>query len=105
MNIVGGLHIDEPAADLAAALALVSSFKDIPVPQNVLAIGEIGLAGECRAVSFIEQRVKEAARLGFNRVIIPDKNAEKLKKLTPDIDILPAKSIFEAIQILSQNKQ
>lgn len=102
MNIVGGLHIDEPAADLATALALVSSIKDIPVPQNVLAIGEIGLSGECRAVSFIEQRVKEAARLGFNRVIIPDKNADKLKKLAHDIDIIPAKSIFEAIQIFSR---
>jgi len=101
INVIGGLHIDEPAADLATALALVSSAKDIAVPHNVLAIGEIGLAGECRAVSFIEQRVREAVRLGFEKVIVPERNAEKIKNLVPDIKIISAKSVFEAAQILN----
>ncbi len=74
INVVGGLRLDEPAADLTVAMALASSLKDIVINDNVIAFGEIGLAGEIRAVSCCEQRVAEAYRLGFEKCIIPFNN-------------------------------
>ena len=71
INVVSGLRLDEPAADLSVAMALVSSLKDAVIGDKVLAFGEIGLAGEIRAVSHCEQRVQEAGRLGFQRCVIP----------------------------------
>lgn len=100
-NVIGGLRIDETAADLSIALAIVSSLKDIPVPEKAIAFGEIGLAGEIRAVSNCEQRIKEAAKLGFEKCIIPAHNYSKIpKSLFKEIEIVPAKNIrnaFEAI--------
>ena len=69
INVVGGLRLDEPAADLPVALALISSLKDTPVGEGIVAFGEIGLAGELRGVSNAEARVYEAARLGFTRIL------------------------------------
>lgn len=74
LNIVGGLKIDEPASDLSVALALVSSLKDMILKEDVIAFGEIGLAGEIRAVSNAQQRVNEALRMGFRKIIIPYHN-------------------------------
>ena len=74
VNIAGGLKIDEPASDLSVAAALVSSLRDVPVKENLIAFGEIGLGGEIRAVSNCEQRIKEASRLGFSQCIIPYHN-------------------------------
>ena len=71
INIVGGLRLDEPAADLSIALALISSLRDKPIDDGLLAFGELGLAGEIRSVSSITQRVKEAKRLGFSRCLVP----------------------------------
>ena len=71
LNVVGGLRLDEPAADLAVAMALVSSLKDVPVSENALAFGEIGLAGEIRSVNHAQARVNEASRLGFQRCVLP----------------------------------
>lgn len=71
MSVVGGMKISEPAADLAMALAIVSSFHDIPTPNDLVAIGEIGLTGGLLSVMQLEMRLREAANLGFNRVIIP----------------------------------
>ncbi len=71
LNIAGGLRVSEPAADLAVAAALVSSLSDVPVPAESVVFGEIGLAGEVRAVSQAEARLKEAAKLGFSRALIP----------------------------------
>jgi DNA repair protein RadA/Sms len=71
LNVVGGLQIDEPAADLAAALALISSFRDRPLPADLVAFGEIGLSGELRTVGQLEHRLAEAQKLGFTRAIIP----------------------------------
>lgn len=79
INVVGGLRLDEPAADLAVALSLVSSLQDRPVPEGVVAFGEIGLAGEVRSVSHALARVKEADRLGFTKCILP---AQSLKQIT-----------------------
>lgn len=86
INVVGGLRLDEPAADLAVSMALVSSLKDIVIPDDFLAFGEIGLAGEIRSVSHAEERVKEAARLGFGKCIVPKHNLDSIK-LPKDLDI------------------
>ena len=98
INVIGGLRIDEPAADLALALALVSSIKDKPLPDDIAVMGELGLAGELRAVGNAAMRVKECARLGFRRVMLPELNYEELKDVK-DIEIITAKSIFDAIRI------
>jgi DNA repair protein RadA/Sms len=71
VNVVGGMRIAEPAADLAVALAIASSRLDLPLPADVAACGEIGLGGEVRRVGRLEQRLREAARLGFRRVLVP----------------------------------
>ena len=101
VNVIGGLKLDEPAADLAVTLALVSSLKDIVVPEDLLAFGEVGLTGEIRAVNHAALRVTEAARLGFTKCILPYHN---LKNLTiPDdakINIIGVRTIRDAVAAL-----
>ena len=98
-NVIGGLRIDETAADLSIALAIVSSLKDVVVPEKALAFGEIGLAGEIRSVNNCEQRIKEAAKLGFEKCVIPYHNFSKLPKyLFNEIQIVPAKNIRQAFE-------
>jgi len=99
MNVIGGLYLNEPASDAAIALALISSLTDKAVPDELIAIGELGLSGECRAVSNLEQRVKEAARLGFTKAVIPAKNIEK-RNIDSNIELIPIHSIYEAIRVL-----
>lgn len=99
MNVIGGLYLNEPASDAAIALALISSLTDKAVPDDLIAIGELGLSGECRAVSNLEQRVKEAARLGFTKAIVPFKNVEK-RKIDSNIELIPIHSIYEALKVL-----
>lgn len=96
INVVGGLKLDEPATDLSVALALISSLKDTPIRDDTLAIGEIGLGGELRAVSFCDQRVKEAERLGFARCIIPRHNLKTLADFKGNIEIVGASTVNEA---------
>lgn len=101
INVVGGLRLDEPATDLAVAIALVSSLKDITVPENLLAFGEIGLTGEIRAVNHAAQRVTESARLGFKKCIIPYHNLKGL--IIPsdtDIEIIGVRTIRDAVNVL-----
>jgi DNA repair protein RadA/Sms len=71
LNVVGGLKVEEPSADLAAALAIVSSIRDRPLPGDVVALGEVGLSGELRGVGQLEQRLREAAKLGFKGALVP----------------------------------
>lgn len=98
INVVGGLKLDEPAADLAVAVALVSSLKDKAVDDNVVAFGEIGLAGEIRAVPNCEMRIREAQRLGFKRCVIPYYNYKSINNINNyDIEIIGAKNIRSAI--------
>ncbi len=101
INVIGGMKLDEPATDLSVALALVSSLKDVPVRDDVLAFGEIGLGGEIRAVTSCTQRINEAARLGFNKCIIPKYN---FKSLSPDakrdIEIIGVRNVREAFEAL-----
>ena len=99
-NVIGGLRVDEPASDLATALALISSLTDKIVPDTTIAIGELGLSGECRAVGNLEQRVKEAARLGFTRAIVPLRNIEMRNLQADGIEIVPIRGIFEALKEL-----
>lgn len=98
VNVVGGVRLDEPAVDLAIAVALASSFRDRATGVSDLFVGEVGLTGEVRAVSRIEQRVAEAVNLGFEKVIIPDKN---LRGWTPpaDVKIIGVKSLTEALEV------
>ena len=101
VNVIGGLRLDEPATDLALALALVSSLKDMVVPEDVVAFGEVGLTGEIRSVSHAALRVTEAARLGFRQCILPYHNLKGLT-LPKDckIEIVAVRNIREAVAAL-----
>ncbi len=104
INVVGGLKLDEPSADLTVAMALVSSLKDMAVSDDVIAFGEIGLAGEIRAVSNCEQRIAEAHRLGFNKCIIPFHNYKGLSKdLKVNVDIVPVRTVRQAFLALTED--
>lgn len=102
LNVIGGLRLDEPAVDMAVALAMMSSITDKVIPDDLIAIGEIGLAGECRGVSNLELRLKEAARLGFTKAVIPYKSFEN-KKFDCNIELIPIKGIFEAVKLLKSD--
>lgn len=78
LNVIGGLNLDEPAADLAAVMAMASSFRDRPISNDLTAIGEVGLTGELRSVSALSQRLSEVRRLGFTKCLIPAKNSGKM---------------------------
>ncbi|MBQ3259171.1 MAG: DNA repair protein RadA [Clostridia bacterium] len=99
LNVVGGLRLDEPAADLPVALALISGLKDKPMDEGVVAFGEIGLAGELRAVSSAEQRIAEAARLGFTRIIVPAHTLKTLHGSYP-LEVIGAATVREAYEKL-----
>ncbi len=97
LNVIGGLRLYEPAADLTVAVALVSSLKDVVLPGDVLAFGEIGLAGEIRSVGFCEQRLKEAIRLGFKRIILPQANVKYIsKELKSQAEIIGVRYLSQA---------
>ena len=96
INIAGGIRLNEPALDLGIVLAAASSLRDTEVPESVCVFGEVGLSGEVRAVGQAENRVREAKRLGFKRVIIPKANMGSCRKI-PDIEIVPVGTAREAI--------
>lgn len=102
LNVVGGLRIEEPAADAAVCLALISSLRDIAVPDDVIAFGEVGLSGEFRSVSSVEQRVNEATRLGFSRIALPKRCAAK--GAAEEVSLIPLSGIFDALRILKDPK-
>ena len=103
INVIGGLRLDEPAADLTVAMALVSSLKDIVVKDDIIAFGEIGLAGEIRAVNNCEQRISESVRLGFDKCIIPFHNYKGLSKnIKVSADIVPVRSVREAFNAITE---
>lgn len=104
LNVAGGLRLVEPSSDLAAALAIISSYKDISINERTVAIGELGLAGECRSVSGIDSRVKEAVRLGFDTILIPYHNYTKLSqplKNRSGVKIIAVRSIFDSLKLFS----
>ncbi|MBR5134152.1 MAG: DNA repair protein RadA [Clostridia bacterium] len=100
INVVGGLRLDEPAADLAVALALVSGLKDHPLPHHAMAFGEVGLAGEIRAVTNAQARVNEAARLGFTHIVLPAQNVKGLS--VPDgVTLTGVRTVREAYEAVN----
>ena len=99
LNVIGGLRLDEPAIDAAACLALISSLRDIPVPDNVIAFGEVGLSGEFRQVASAEQRLNEAYRLGFTKIALPKRS--HLKTIPDGVEIVPLVGIYDALKLLA----
>lgn len=104
INVIGGLDLEEPAADLATSLAIASSYLDRPLGSDIAAIGEIGLSGEIRSVSNINQRLQEIERLGFKRCVIPAHVRDEVKKIS-GLKLIPVKNISEAIAaVLAREK-
>jgi DNA repair protein RadA/Sms len=97
LNIIGGLWLDEPAADLAAVIALASSYLDRAVPADLVAIGEVGLTGELRSVAQLEQRLTEVHRLGFQKCLIPSRKAEAIKSF-PGLEVIQVCNVGEALR-------
>lgn len=101
INVVGGLRLDETAVDLTVAMALVSSLKDVPIGEHSIAFGEIGLAGEIRAVSHIKSRISEAERLGFTLCVLPEHNMKNIDRAQfPNIKLVGVRTIREAFNVL-----
>lgn len=98
VNVIGGLQISEPAADLAVATAIASSFHNRAVAADIAIVGEVGLSGELRAVGHLETRLKEAAKLGFKRCLLPTSSQLKNSK-TPPLELLTARSLSEALEV------
>lgn len=105
INVIGGIKLDEPASDLAVALSLISSLKGVAIFDNAIAFGEIGLAGEVRAVSYAEERVAEAQRLGFERCVLPYYNLKQMNLASFDgkIKLIGVRTIREAFEALCNN--
>lgn len=99
LNAVGGVKISEPAADLAAILAMVSSFRNKPLPEKMVAFGEIGLSGEVRPIARGQERLKEAEKLGFKQAIIPIANMPRQKSDFPNLTLHGVKSLQEAVSL------
>ena len=97
LNVAGGIHLDEPSADLSIAMALISGITDKVIPDELIAFGEIGLSGEVRAVSHIEYRVKEAVRLGFTKIVLPKKNITKNLKVPDNVELLGVSNIYQVL--------
>lgn len=104
VNVVGGLKIEEPAADLGVAIAIISTLRDIPVMNNTVFLGEIGLMGEIRSVGQLEHRLKECVKLGFNKAIVPNK-CLPLKEKIQGCEIIGVKRILDALTCCFKTKE
>jgi DNA repair protein RadA/Sms len=98
VNVIGGLQIDEPAADLAVAMAVTSSVKDRPTQADMAFIGEVGLSGELRAVSQLESRLNEAVKLGFKRCIVPRSTGKRTYKTPEGLELISCRSLTDALE-------
>lgn len=96
LNIAGGIRIDEPSIDLAAAMSICSSFRETPIESDMLVLGEIGLSGEIRTISFADRRIQEAAKLGFKKIVLPKSNLKNFKQ-NGLLEYIPVESIQEAV--------
>ncbi len=104
LNVAGGIRLDEPSADLSIAMALISGITDRVIPDELIAFGEIGLSGEVRAVTHIEYRVKEAIRLGFTKIVLPQKNLKSVK--APDgVELIGVANIYQALACMKMRKE
>jgi DNA repair protein RadA/Sms len=100
LNVVGGMHIDEPALDLGVVMAVASSLRDVPIDPELLVFGEVGLTGEVRAVSHVEARLREAAKLGFRRCLLPQAHAQIA---VTGMELVGVRTVAEALQVLVQH--
>jgi len=100
VNVVGGIRVQETAADLPVLLAVLSSFRDKPLPDKTVAFGEVGLSGEIRPVPNGEERLKEAAQHGFRRAIVPKANAPKKSRIG-DLEVIAVERLCDAIAAAS----
>ena len=98
VNVVGGLRVNEPAADLAVALSIASSFQNLPLPADLAAVGEVGLSGELRAVGHLSRRLNEAAKLGFGRCLVPATH-RRPGDLPQGMEIIPVRSVADALAV------
>jgi DNA repair protein RadA/Sms len=99
LNIAGGMRIEEPALDLGVLCALASSLLEKPIPPTTVVCGEVGLAGEVRAIGHVDVRIREAQRLGFTRFVLPAGNKERLT-WRPEIELLPVATLQELLRRL-----
>ena len=99
VNIAGGLKIEDPSMDLAIILALLSSFEDLPLPQGICFAGEVGLNGEIRAVNRIQQRIAEAEKLGFEKIIISSFNQKGIDTKKLGITVVAVETVEEAYKL------
>ena len=99
VNLVGGIALDEPAVDLGIVAAVTSSFRNIPINQHTVVFGEVGLAGEVRATSHAAVRLREAARMGFKRVVMPQNNLSGLPQ-DDRLEIIGVRSVTDALDAL-----
>jgi DNA repair protein RadA/Sms len=97
LAVAGGLQVEEPAADLGVAAAVVASFRDLVLPPGTVLIGELGLGGQLRPVGQLELRLQEAARLGFNRVVAPTGSGLERQAHQLGVQLLPAATVAEAL--------
>ncbi len=102
LNVAGGLRLEGTSADLPAALAVYSSYKNVPCGQSTIAFGEISLTGDVRSVQNADKLVREAARLGFKRILLPKKNAERLKDVPQNVRLVAVSTLREAIAALAK---
>ena len=102
VNVVSGLRLDEPSVDLAIALSLISSIKDVPIPENVLAMGEIGLSGEIRTIGNLQKRINESYRLGFDTIAVPKNSLDEKIKIPDGVSLIPIETIYEALSLFKK---
>jgi DNA repair protein RadA/Sms len=102
VNVVGGLYIEEPAIDLGVMVAVVSSLRDIVLDPRLVVLGEVGLTGEVRAVGQVETRLREAAKLGFRRCLLPQANCQPASGII-DIELCGVRTVAEALQVILQD--
>ena len=100
INIAGGIRMNEPAVDLGIVLAIISSYKEMPVPDDLICFGEVGLSGEVRAVNLAEQRIAEAAKLGFSRIIMPKVNLSGIRGKYRQLDLVGVENVQEAMRAI-----
>ena len=99
VNIAGGIRLNEPAMDLALVLAVISSYKDVPVSEKTIVFGEVGLIGEVRAVSMVQQRIQEAKKLGFTKAVLPKSSLEQVKNIT-GIELAGVATVRDALRVI-----
>jgi DNA repair protein RadA/Sms len=99
MNVAGGVKIDEPAADLGVLAAIASSFLDKAVPNHTMVMGEVGLAGEVRAIGNVEVRLTEAAKMGFHRCLVPSGNLKRVA-VPPEMELVGVANVEQAMEAI-----